>query len=122
MMPPDGLETLRQGNEQLRSALLRLRPERAHCAAIQPQEISGLIRQFAQAAERLGRLAGQSDDAAQAAAFEEEKSEFYRNLETLKRFLPDLHVRLLAEKSRLEAARHNLEAAASWAQARIRTL
>ena len=51
------------------------------------------------------------------AAFENEALDYRRNLEALKRFLPDLHVRLLAEKSRLETARTHVAAAAAWAQA-----
>jgi len=40
----------------------------------------------------------------------------------LKRFLPDVQARLLAEKSRLEAARIHVTAAAAWGRASRHTL
>ncbi|MGA9356380.1 MAG: hypothetical protein WBV46_22020 [Terriglobales bacterium] len=53
---------------------------------------------------------------------EKEALEYRGHLENLKRFLPDLHLRLLAERARLEMARCQLSAAASWAGARKKTL
>ncbi len=114
MMPPDALETLRQVNDNLRSALIRLRPERKPCSAIRPQDFSGLRSQLAQAAECLRQP---PLDSKTAAAFEKESLEYRGNLEKLKRFLPDVHARLLAEKSRLEKARSHVTAAAAWGRA-----
>ncbi len=117
--PPDALETLRQVNDHLRSELLRLRPERKHCSSIKPQDFSGMLSQLLRAAECLRRLPAHSKA---AAAFEKESLQYRGNLEMLKHFLPDLQVRLLAEKARLEAAQTHVAAAAAWARARKKTL
>lgn len=45
-MPPDALETLRQVNNNLGSALLRLRPEQRHCSTIRPQDFSDLLSEI----------------------------------------------------------------------------
>jgi hypothetical protein len=94
-MPPDPLATLRQVNESLRFALLRLRPERKHCSAIRPQDFSDILSQLLRAAECLRRLPA---DSKVAAILEKESLEYRSNLEKLKHFLPDLHARLLVEK------------------------
>jgi superfamily I DNA and/or RNA helicase len=57
-----------------------------------------------------------------AAALEKEALEYRSNLEKLKHFLPDLQVRLLAEKLRLESARTHVASAAAWARANKKTL
>jgi hypothetical protein len=118
-MPPDALETLRQVNENLRSALLRLRPERKHCSTIKPKDFSDILSHLLRAAECLRRQPAHPNA---AAALEKESLRYRGNLEKLKHFLPDLQVRLLAEKSRLETARTHVAAAAAWAQARKKTL
>jgi hypothetical protein len=117
--PPDALETLRQVNDNLRSALLRLRPERKRCSTIKAQDFSDLLRQLLRAAECLRRLPPHPEA---ADAIEGESLEYRGNLERLKHFLPGLQVRLLAEKSRLEAARTHVAAAAAWARARKKAL
>ncbi|MGB8014258.1 MAG: hypothetical protein WCF68_21795 [Terriglobales bacterium] len=118
-MPPDALATLRQVNDNLRSALLCLRPERKHCSALRPQDFSDLLSQLLRAAECLRRPPAHPEA---AAALEKEALDYRGNLEKLKRFLPDLHLRLLAEKSRLETARTHVAAAQAWAQARKKAL
>ena len=112
-MPPDALETLRQVNENLRSALVLLRPERKRCSSIKPQDFSALLSQLLRAAECLRHPPADSEASAE---LEKEALEYRRNLEKLKRFLPGLHVRLLAEKSRLETARTHVAAAMAWAR------
>jgi hypothetical protein len=114
MMSSDTLETLRQVNENLRSALVRLRPERKHCSTIKPQDFSGLRSQLQRAAECLRCLPIRSEA---DAAFEKEALTYRSNLKKLKRFLPDVQVRLLAEKSRLETARAHVVSVACWAEA-----
>jgi hypothetical protein len=114
MMPPDALESLRQVNENLCSALIRFRPERTQCSAIRKQDFSDLRHQLLQAAESL-RCEPANPEA--AGALEEELVEYRHNLERLKQFLPDVHARLLAEKSRLEAARTHVTAATAWRRA-----
>ncbi len=118
-MPPDALETLRQVNENLRAALLRLRPERKHCSTIRPQDFSDLLSQLLRAARCLRRVPAHSEA---TAALEKETLEYRSKLEKLKDFLPDLHGCLLAEKARLETARTHIAAAAAWARASKRTL
>ena len=122
--PPDALETLRQINETLRSALVLFRPERTHCSRLQPPDFSGLLSQLLQAAECLRRRSEHIDPILPeaAAALKKESLEYRSNLEKLKHFLPDLQVRLLAEKSRLESARTHLSAKAAWAKANQQTL
>jgi superfamily I DNA and/or RNA helicase len=119
MMPSDTLETLRQVNDNLRSALIRLRPERKHCSTIRPQDFSDILSQLLRAAECLRRSQAPSEA---AVALEKESLEYRSNLEKLKNFLPDLQARLLAEKSRLETARAHVTAAAAWARASKKTL
>jgi hypothetical protein len=121
--PPDALETLRQVNDNLRSALLRLRPERRHCSSIRPQDFSDLLSHLLHAAECLRRLPPLSEAGATVElALKNESLEYRANLEKLKHFLPNLHLRLLAERSRLETARTHIVAATAWAQARKKAL
>jgi superfamily I DNA and/or RNA helicase len=119
--PPDALETLCQVNENLRFALLRLRPERKHCSSIRPQDFSNILSQLLLAAECLRRPKPLSRSKA-TVALEKESQAYRSNLEKLKRFLPDVQVRLLTEKSRLETARTHVATAAAWAQARKKAL
>jgi hypothetical protein len=116
---PDALETLRQVNDNLRSALIRLRPEQKDCSTIRPQDFSDILSQLLRAAECLGRRPLDSDA---GAALEKESLEYRGNLEKLKQFLPDLHGRLLAEKARLENAQLHVAAAAAWARASKKAL
>jgi len=119
MIPPDALETLRGVNENLRSALTRLRPERKSSSAVRRQDFSDLRCQLRRAAECLRRMPLNADA---ADAWEKESITYRGNLEELKRFLPDVQARLLAEKSRLEAARIHVTAAAAWGRASRHTL
>jgi len=118
-MSPDPLETLRQVNDTLRSALTHLRPERKPCSTIQPQDFSALLAQLLRAAECLRHPPAGSEAIAQ---FAREAREYRSHLEKLKQFLPALHLRLLAEKSRLETARTHVAAAAAWDRVRKKTL
>lgn len=117
MRPPDeDLATLRAVNKNLKSALVRFRPERQHCSAIKPHELSDLRNAILQAADCMRGISTQA-----APEFENESSEYRSNLEQLKLLLPDFQVRLLAEKSRLEVATSHAAAAAAWAGASTRT-
>lgn len=119
MMPANALETLQQVNDNLRSALVRLRPEQKHCSTIRPQDFSDIMSQILRAAECLRRPHARSEA---DAALEKETLEYRSNLEKLKDFLPDLHGRLLAEKARLETAQTHVAAATAWARASKKTL
>jgi predicted nucleic acid-binding Zn-ribbon protein len=119
MKPTDTLEILRRVNDSLRSALVRLHPERKHCSTISPKDFSDLRSQLQRAKKCLLR---KPDLFEAAAEFERESLEYRSNLEKLKHFLPDVYGRLLAERSRLEAARTHVAAVASWASASKRGL
>ena len=118
-MPLDPLETLRQVNDNLHSAFIRLHPEQKHCSTITPQDFSDLLSHILRAAECLERQRAHSES---SVALDEESLKYRSNLEKLQHFLPDLHNRLLAEKSRLETARTHVAAAAAWARASKKTL
>ena len=118
-MPPDILEAIRQVNHSLASALVRLSPERKHCSAISPQDFSDLLSEILRGAECLRQPSANSGIRAE---FDPQLLEYRRHLESLSRFLPELHRNLLAEKSRLEIAQTGLAAAAAWAQASGKTL
>jgi hypothetical protein len=109
-MPDDGLATLRAVNKNLKSALVRFRPEQQHCSAIKPQELSDLRSAILHAADCVRGISPQV-----APELKNESLEYRSNLEQLKLLLPDFQVRLLAEKSRLEVAKAHVAAAAAWA-------
>jgi hypothetical protein len=112
-------ETLRQVNDDLRSALIRLHPEQNDRPSTPPPEFSGILGQLRRAAECRQHLRPHCEAAARAFEFEFEREslEYRRNLERLKEFLPGVHARLLAEKSRLEAARSHVATAEAWSRA-----
>jgi len=118
MMPDNKLTTLREVNGSIRSTLVRLRPDQKHCSDIQPKDFSDLLSEVLRAAECLrGQpVPSETIELAQATI------EYRTNLEQLREFLPQVHGNLLAEKSRLEAARAQVAAAAAWAQTSSRTL
>jgi hypothetical protein len=111
-IPDDGLATLRAVNKNLKSALVRFRPERQHCSAIKAQELSDLRSAILHAAECVRGISLQA-----APELKNQSLEYHSNLEQLKLLLPDFQVRLLAEKSRLEEAKSHLALAAAWAGA-----
>jgi hypothetical protein len=115
-MPDEDLATLRAVNKNLKSALVRFRPEQQHCSAIKPQELSDLRSAILQAGHCLGGISAQATP-----ELKNESLEYRSNLEQLKQLLPDFQVRLLAEKSRLEVAKSNVAAAAAWAGASTTT-
>ena len=118
-MPPDALETLRQVNDRLRSALVRLRPEQRDCSTITARDLSDLLGEIVRAAECLRHASCHSEA---TLALEEESLEYRCNLEKLDNFLPDLHARLLAERARLESAQSHVAAAVAWVRASKVTL
>jgi hypothetical protein len=115
----DALAVLRQVNYNLRSALIRLRPEQTLCSAIKPQDFTGLLAEITRAGGCLRRLPVHPEAAAD---LEQETREYLNNLGKLKELLPQLHGNLLAEKTRLETAQAHAAAAGDWAQASKKTL
>ena len=118
-MPLNALDILRQVNAYLRAALIRMQPERTHCATIQSQDFSDLRNQIRRAAECLRSL---PPTARKIGKLENEASEYASNLQRLSHCLPDLHGRLVAERSRLEIAKIQVAATAAWARASQKTL
>jgi hypothetical protein len=108
-------ETIRQVNVALRSVLPRLRPENRHCSTISPEDFSDIRRQIGLASDCLTNLSPLPEEVEEE--LERELLEYRSNLEELRHCLPDTHIRLLAEKSRLETLRDHLAAAASWDRA-----
>jgi hypothetical protein len=117
-MPEEPIATLRQVNRNLRSVLIRFRPEMRVSSAITSDDFRELLNEVA----RAGQCLQQPASALTSAEFETESFECRNILEALKKFLPDVQVRLLAEKSRLEVARSQLLAAEAWALARKKEL
>jgi hypothetical protein len=121
------LLTLREVNENVRAALLRFRPELQHCSAIAPGEFSSLLGELLRARECISAF-DQADHSisleipGEQGAFAQEAREYRANLEELKRILPGLQARLLAERSRLQKAQMHAAAAAAWAGASKKTL
>jgi hypothetical protein len=113
-MPQDPLGMLREVNSNLRSALVRLRPEQQHCSALKPQDFSELRGEILRAADCMRRI---SPDSQAAAKLKNDSFEYRSNLEQLYHLLPDVQARLLAEKSRLEVAKNHAAAATAWAGA-----
>jgi hypothetical protein len=119
MMSEDPLAALRRTNEYLRSSILRLQADQTVCSTIRPQNFTDLLNEIL----RMGQcLRSMPSHPPKSAAIQEESAQYLANLESLKNFLPQLHGRLLAEKSRLEIARNHAAAAAAWASASKETL
>jgi hypothetical protein len=122
-MPSDSVETLQKINSRLREALTRLRPEHRRCSTLIPEDFSAILKDLLRAAECLQKLSSTLEPGAScpvtsnAPSLQEEARAYRSNLNKLNQFLPDLHARLLAEKSRLGQALTHAAAAGSWAQA-----
>src|SRR3954451_10371572 len=101
--PDDDLATLRAVSKNLKSALVRFRPEQQHCSAIKPHELSDLRGAILQAADCLRGISPQA-----VPEFKNESLEYRNNLEQLQQLLPDFQIRLLAEKSRLGVAKSHV--------------
>ena len=114
-MPPNPAETLREINAHLRRALVSFRPERRHCSTITQQDFAAIM-------ELLLRVAPLRERGESSPEFEKELRAYRDNLEALQRTLPDLEVRLKAEKARLETTRSHLASAAIWVEASKTTL
>ncbi|HUB03244.1 MAG TPA: hypothetical protein VL983_11175 [Terriglobales bacterium] len=125
-MPP-ALLILRQVNQSVRNALLRFRPEIHHCSTIRSGEFSSLLAQLLRAKECLRSLeakfsSGRDVMDENATALTNEMQEYHANLNRLKHLLPDMQLRLLAEKARLQAAQSHVVAASAWAGTSKKTL
>jgi hypothetical protein len=121
MMAADDLKILQQVNASLRAALIHLHPQERHCSTITPQDFADLLSEILRAAACVRRPPAAPGNESEA-ALEKETLDYGSNLEKLRNFLPELHVNLLAEKSRLETAQSHVAVAAAWARASSRAL
>jgi hypothetical protein len=119
---PSRLLTLRQVNEKLRNALQRFRPELHQCSSILPGELSSVRGELLRVRECHREGNGSSPDPETAAALAREMREYRTNLERLEHILPDVQMRLLAERTRLRNAQVHIDAADAWAGANKETL
>lgn len=111
--------TLREINDKLRAAAFRLGPTERLASSFKPEELSSIVELLRQATLCLSSAS--RDDLDSPHPSEEGAVREYReNVEGLKRLLPSLHVRLLVEKERLEAARTRLAATHEWSETRKR--
>lgn len=97
-------------NRRLRVLLIRLGdentlPERT------AQNLSELMGQLRDAAERLPNLPSGNPESAKAAV------EYHNHVKALSQILPTIQGRLMAERGRLEAQRSQMAGARAWAQA-----
>ena len=135
MPPTDTIETLREANGNLHSALFRLRPEQNReqgsgpCQAQGPEraddsslglaEVSLILNQLLRVAECLRR---EREHSAGSLPPYSKSPDYLINLKELKDLLPQVHARLIVEKSFLESARIHLASATAWSQASQKTL
>jgi hypothetical protein len=86
---------------------------------VNPQDLENLLAEMIQAMEWLRQLPKHlpSDTESEKAV-----SEYRSSVEQLQQILPAMHVRLINEKVRLEAARTHLAGAAAWVHASRSTL
>jgi hypothetical protein len=118
------LATLRQINQNVRSALVRFQPETQRCSAIAPRELSDLLAELIRARQCLetGKRPMAAETLDYRNEFAAQVREYRINLEKLKHILPDFQSRLLTEKARLQKAQLHAAAAAAWAGASEKTL
>lgn len=99
--------------------MIQFCPERKLTSAFRPEDLSDILTDLQGAADCLRNPPA---NAQMGAAFEQESLHYREHLERLKHFLPGIHLRLLAEKLRLENARIHLATADAWVQSRRKML
>jgi|ERR1700682_2151964 hypothetical protein len=121
MLPPTPIlltQNLHQTNDRLRFWLDSLAPEHAQPAPATPEQMAGFLSELLRAGEwlRSGLPQGKNPD------LQTELCEYRMNVERLRELLPSIHRQLLSERSRLEAARAQVESAGEWARVSRQTL
>jgi hypothetical protein len=118
---PSLSQNLRQTNHRLRFWLDRFVPKPAAPLPLAtPEQMTAILSELLRAAEWL--------HTAQTAAREKDPDldaeirEYRANVVWLHELLPGMHVRLLAERARLEVERSRVRATAEWARASRQTL
>jgi len=82
-----------------------------------PQQMAGLLSELMRAGGWLRVLPKEREP-----ELEQALSEYRRNVERLRQFLPAIHETLLKERARLEQQRARVESAAEWARRSRETL
>ena len=124
-MPPlpcfELTESFHQTNGRLRFWLDSLSPAPAETAtevrAATPQLMAGLLSELMRAGQWLRTLPAEKD-----ADLEVELSEYRKNVERLRTYLPAIYSALLRERARLEQERARVQSAAEWASRSRQTL
>ena len=124
-MPPlpcfELIESFHQTNGRLRFWLDSITPAEAQTAtevrAATPQQMAGLLSELMRAGQRLRTL-----PAEKGAELELELTEYRKNVERLRDFLPAIYNALLRERARLEQERARVQSAAEWARRSRQTL
>lgn len=110
----DPVRAVQEANQKLQLLLDILRPEQELFSAGAEPMAAALAEVI-----RVGELLRTGLAVKSEGPGAEELERYRRHLEQLKQLLPGVHARLLIERSRLEAERAHLDAAASWAHAAV---
>jgi hypothetical protein len=118
-MSSDITASLRMVNGHLRVGLARLQPELNAASPLKPRDLSDLLAEVLRAA---ACRRGVAPSCVPDADWEKEISEYRSNLEKLRKVLPSVQGRLLAERARLQNAQSHVTAVKAWARASRATL
>jgi hypothetical protein len=111
---------LRDANCRLGPRLDSLTPSQGNSVLATPEQLSALLSELLHAGAALRAqplpLGGADPE------LDFELTRYRRHVERLREMLPSIHSQLLLERSRLEAQRSRVKAAAEWARASRQTL
>jgi hypothetical protein len=119
-MMPALLQVLRKTNHLLTSYFEIIALRHAQSAAVTPEQMASLLSALLSAGAVLRAQALPVPGVDRE--LDLEVSQYRRNVERLRDFLPAIHKHLLAERARIEAQQSRLRTAAEWAEASRQTL
>jgi hypothetical protein len=111
-------QNLHQTNDRLHFWMDSLVSNHGHPALATPEQMAGFLSELLRAGEWL--RAGLPLE--KGPELQTELGEYRKNVERLRELMPSIHRQLLRERSRLEAARAQLESAGEWARVSRQTL
>ena len=111
-------QNLHQTNDRLHCWMDSLVSDHGHPVTATPEQMAGFLSELLRAGEWLH--AGLPQE--KGAELQTELGEYRKNVERLRELLPSIHRQLLNERSRLEAARAQVESAGEWARVSRQTL